>query len=355
MRQPLSRKEKPKIDCSAIQKILLIRLRRIGDVVMTTPALTILREHCPEAKIDYIIDEPYRKLVEGHPALDEVIVLPKKLKTRHFLRHIRTIRKNTYDVLLDFHGGPRASLFAFFSKARLKIGYKIKYKHFIYDTVIPREPEEGFIHSVENHVNLVKSLGVSPSSIPKPSLPPGKRLEAEKIQRILRRNHYLGYKLITLHISAGNAFRDWGVDKFIALTDLTAGIQDVKIILIGGQDDRQAEAEILEKSTAPLISLVGQLNLRELKELISVSSLFVGPDSGPMHIASTTSTPIVALFGPTLPAHFAPWGAQATLLEKTFDCRPCRQRECIHKDFRCLRSIRPQEVYKACLTYLQCS
>jgi heptosyltransferase-1 len=320
---------------------------------MTTPALTILREHCPEAKITYVVDEPYRKLVEGHPALDKIIVLPKKLKARDFHRHIRKIRKSRYDVLIDFHGGPRASLFAFFSKAKLKIGYKIKYKHFIYDIPIPREPEEGFIHSVESHVNLVMALGLSPSSIPRPSLPARKELETERVQRILRRNHCQGYKLITLHISAGNEFRDWGAEKISTLTDLFAGIHNIKVILIGGEEDRPSEAEILQKSSVPLISLVSQLNLMELRELISISSLFVGPDSGPMHIAASTDTPIIAIFGPTLPAHFSPWMAKATLLEKDFDCRPCRQHKCMHEDFRCLRNISPEEVYQACLPFLQ--
>ncbi len=320
---------------------------------MTTPSLSILREHCPEAKITYVVDEPYLELVEGHPALDKVIALPKKLKAKDFLHHIRKIRKNRYDVLIDFHGGPRASLLAFFSKAKLKIGYKIKYKHFIYDIAVSREPEEGFIHSVEGHVNLVKELGISPSSIPKPNLPPRKSLEAERVQRILRRNHCQGYKLITLHISAGNEFRDWGREKFIALTDLFAGMHDVKVILIGGEDDRQPGEEILQKSSIALVSLVGQLSLMEMRELISISTLFVGPDSGPMHIASSTDTPIVAMFGPTLPAHFAPWEARATLLEEDLDCRPCRQRTCVYKDFRCLRNISPEDVYQACLAYIQ--
>ena len=349
----MSPKEKPKIDPSSIQKILIVRLRRIGDIVMTTPALNLLREHFPAAEITYVVDDPYLELVEGHPDLNDIIVVAKKLKVTGFLRHIRTIRKRRYDVLIDFHGGPRASLFTFFSKACLKIGYRIKYRHFIYDITIPRESEEGYIHSVESHVNLIKALGISPSSISKPKLPSAKALEAERVQRFLRRNHCLGYKLITLHISAGNEFRDWGTDKIIALTDLLAGINDVKILLIGGEEDKGIEAEIVNKSSAPLISSVGQLNLRELRELISTSSLFVGPDSGPMHIASTTNTPIVALFGPTLPAHFAPWEAKATLLEKEFACRPCRQRKCVHKDFRCLRNITPEEVYQACLPHLQ--
>jgi len=142
------------------------------------------------------------------------------------------------------------------------------------------------------------------------------------------------------------------VDNLVQLTNLLAQRPDVKVVLVGTGEDQKAEEEILKKSTASILSLVGKLNLREAKELISHSSLFVGPDSGPMHIAASTSTPIVALFGPTLPASFAPWQAKAFVVEKELDCRPCKQRNCIYEDFRCLRSIEPEEVYQACLRFI---
>lgn len=353
MRRPLNPREKPKIDPSRIQRILLIRLRRIGDVVMTTPAITALREGFPKAKITYVIDEPYRELVEGHPDLDRVIVLPRHLGFKEFRKHMHQIRRDAYDVVIDFHGGPRASLLTFFSGARLKIGYRIKYKNFIYDIKLPREPKEGYFHSVENHVNLVKALGTNPRSIPALSLPPPTQSEAENIRRFIQENALENTKIITLHISAGNEFRDWGAERLARLITLLSQVPRVRIVLIGSREDRQAEEEIKKTSEAPFLSMVNRLNLRELRELVSLSSLFVGPDSGPMHIAATTTTPIVAYFGPTLPAHFGPWKAQSTLLEKDFDCRPCRQRQCIHKDFRCLRTISPDEVTNACLPYLQ--
>jgi heptosyltransferase-1 len=127
------------------------------------------------------------------------------------------------------------------------------------------------------------------------------------------------------------------------------------VVLIGAEEDKNAEKEIMEKSGGQLISLVGKLKLRELREFIRLSSLFVGPDSGPMHIAASTSTPIVAYFGPTLPAHFSPWKANAALVEKEFDCRPCKQRECLHGDIRCLQDITPQDVYQASLPFLDLS
>ena len=348
----MNQKSQQRIDPSKINKILLIRLRRIGDVILTTPAVSALREGFPQAFISYAVEKPYKELVEGNPNLNKIIVLEKNQSLRDFIRLTRLIRKEKYDVVLDFHGGPRASLFTLFSRAKLKIGYKIKYKNFIYHKKVPRSFISGHIHSVKNHINLVKALGVHVEFPPPLTIPQATKTEAKKVETFMKENELEEHKIITIHISAGNEFRDWGVDNLIQLVDLLTQRLGVKIVLIGTKEDQKAEQDILKKSKVRLSSAVSKFNLREIKELISRSSLFVGPDSGPMHIAASTSTPIVALFGPTLPAHFAPWQAIAHLIEKEFDCRPCRQRSCIYEDFRCLRSIKPEEVYEACLRFI---
>ena len=348
----MSRKDRQRIDPSKIEKILLIRLRRIGDVILTTPAVSVLRKAFPSAFISYLVEDPYRELVEGNPCLNKIHVLKRKQSLKDLLKSIRQIRKEKYDAVIDFHSGPRASLITLLSGARLKIGYRIKYRNFIYDIKLPRSSERGPIHSVENHLNLVKALGIHVDSSFPVSIPEAQRKETEKVKKIIRENQIEGKRIITIHISAGNEVRDWGVNNWIQMTNLLAQQSEVKIVLIGADEDRNAEEEILKKSEAAILSLVGRLNLRELREVISHSSLFIGPDSGPMHIAASTSTPIVALFGPTLPANFAPWQANANLIEKSLDCRPCKQRTCIYDDFRCLKTIKPEEVYDACLRFL---
>ncbi len=320
---------------------------------MTTPALRVLREYFPEASISFVVEEPYRELVEGHPYLDEILVLPQGQTKADFLRFCHRLRKNTYDVVLDFHGGPRASWMTLLSKAGLKVGYKIKYRNFIYDISLPRGRKKGYYHSVENHINLVKALGVEIPTIPELFLPQAKEEEIRRINTLIDEHEIRDSKRIVLHVSAGNEFRNWGAKRIIELTTLLSRLPKVKIILVGAAEDKDAEKTILERGSSRLVSLVGQLNLRELRELILTSSLFVGPDSGPMHIAASTPTPIVAYFGPTLPAHFSPWKSESLLIEKDFNCRPCKQRQCIYKDFRCLHTITPEEVYQACLTFLK--
>ena len=319
---------------------------------MTTPAVYALRKGLPDAFISYVVEEPYKDLVEGNPALNKIIVIKKNQSKKDFFKLIRQVRKEKYDVVLDLHGGPRASFITFLSKARLKIGYRIKYRNFLYDIKLPRKPKKGRFHSVESHLNFVKTLGIDVDHPLPLYLAPTQETEVEKVEKFLEDNGLEGFKTVVIHISAGNEFRDWGKDNWVKLINLLSKRPQVKIVLIGADEDRMAEKNILKESKGSIQSLVGKLNLREVRELISQSSLFVGPDSGPMHIAASTSTPIVALFGTTLPANFAPWQAIATLIEKKLDCRPCKQRQCVHEDFRCLRSITPEEVYQACLRFI---
>jgi heptosyltransferase-1 len=125
------------------------------------------------------------------------------------------------------------------------------------------------------------------------------------------------------------------------------------VLLVGSAQDIPRADEIRTLSPHAVLSLAGDFNLAELRELIGRAALFVGPDSGPMHIAASTPTPIVALFGPTLPANFSPWQALATLVEKPYDCRPCRQRKCVSGDVRCLKTITVDDVLLACRSYLK--
>lgn len=345
----MNRKDRPKPSLPSPRKILFIRLRRIGDIIMTTPAVAALKRTFPHASLTYIVEEPHRRLVEGNPDIDEIILIPPHQGLFSFLRFIRRVRREKFDIVIDFHGGPRASRITWLSRAGLKVGYELKGKGFFYDIRVPRTREGAPIHSVENHLNLVRAAGIEVNEPwPRLTLPGARKEEKERIDKLWRDNRLGGAKVVILHVGAGNEFRDWGAQNLGALAEQLAGVPGVRVVLVGsGQDISRAEE--IRKANPPLIlSLAGALNLIELREVIGRAALFVGPDSGPMHIAATTSTPIVALFGPTLPANFSPWQVQATLIEKPLDCRPCKQRKCITKDFRCLQGITVDEVFAAC-------
>lgn len=321
---------------------------------MTTPAISAIRCALPKAFLAYVVEEPFRRLVEGNPDLDEVLVVPSRQDFLSFLRFIGRVRRACYDLAIDFHGGPRASRIAWLSGAHFKAGYELKHKGLFYDVRVPRSRRGAPVHSAENHLNLVRAAGIEAEEPGPPlSLPEAKKEEAERIEKLWTDRGLQGSKVIILHIGAGNEFRDWGAENLAALAVRLAGFPGVRVILVGAAQDVSRAGDIRKTRPAEILSLAGDLNLIELREVIAKSALFVGPDSGPMHIAATTSTPIVALFGPTLPAHFAPWRTNAALIEKTLDCRPCKQRRCLTEDFRCLRGITVDEVLAACTRLLQ--
>jgi heptosyltransferase-1 len=352
MRHPLNPTEKQKIELSSINKVLLVRLRRIGDVVMTTPAITALRKALPSAHISYVIETPYRELIEGNPHVDKVIVLPRPMGKKRFMNTVRLLRKERFDVAIDFHGGPTASLITFLSGARQKIGYRIKYKSFAYDISLPRSLESSLNHSVENHIRLVQAMGIEVPEPPPLLLPEPSESDKKKIHAFLSDNHLQDSKVVVIHVGAGNEFRWWGIDNWASLVSSLVKHQGAKIVLIGASEDEKNADQILSGHPESVFSQVGRLNLKELKEMIAKATLYIGPDSGPMHIAASTPTPIVALFGPNLSAYNAPWQTKATIIEKELDCRPCDQRNCISGDFRCMRRITAKEIYGACLPYL---
>ena len=323
---------------------------------MTTPAVAAIKRALPRASLTYVIEEPFRALVEGNPDIDRVIAIPAKQGAADFVRFVRGLRRETYDAVIDFHGGPRASRIAWLSRGKFKVGYRLKYKGWIYDARVPRTAAGAPIHSVENHLNLVRALGITVEE-PGPPLyvPEAKAAEKKRVEKIWRENKLGGAKVIVLHVGAGNEFRDWGEENLAALAGRLAAAPGVRVVLAGAERDRARAERIagtIPRSASPIVWLAGHLNLTELREVIARAALFIGPDSGPMHLAASTRTPIVALFGPTLPAHFAPWRAEATIVAKELDCRPCKQRECITHDFRCLRTITVDEIIAATQKYV---
>jgi heptosyltransferase-1 len=319
---------------------------------MTTPAITALRKGFPTAHISYVIETPYRELIEGNPHIDKAIVLPRPMGIKRFLNTIRLLRKERFDVAIDFHGGPTASLLTCLSGARQKIGYRIKYKSFAYDISLPRSLDSGLNHSVENHIRLVKALGIEVPESPPLLLPEPSGSEKKRIHAFLSDKHLQNSKVVVIHVGAGNEFREWGIDNWARLVSSLVKKQGAKIVLIGASEDEKNAGQILNRHPDSVFSRAGKLNLKELKELIAKATLYIGPDSGPMHIAASTPTPIVALFGPNLSVYNAPWQTKATIIEKELDCRPCDQRNCISGDFRCMRMIKAEEIYDACVPYL---
>ncbi|HXD18027.1 MAG TPA: glycosyltransferase family 9 protein [Vicinamibacterales bacterium] len=344
-------------------KILIVRLRLIGDVVLTTPLLRAIKRRHPAARLTYLVEPAALPVVRGNPHLSQIVVAPRRrglARVRDDLSIARRLRRERFEIAIDLHGGPRAAWFTWASGAPMRIGYAIAGRSWMYTQVIGRTPDEAPRASVANQWDLLAPLDVGP---PDPARDPLEMVEdaqaAASVDRRLRDARITGaHPIVVVHVSAGNPFRRWPRESFEALVvALARRDASRRIILTSGPSDASAAQAIADGARAALGPLaaavpdIGEFDLAELRALVGRAAVYIGGDSGPLHIAGTTTTPIVALLGPTLPARSMPWRDARWFAEAVdagpLECRPCRQRECVPGDFRCLTHITAEQVAAA--------
>jgi lipopolysaccharide heptosyltransferase II len=342
-------------------KILLVRLRQIGDVVFTTPAIRALRHRFPDGQITYVVEPTAAPVVEPNTLLNQVIVAPRArgltgLRQDFELGH--RLRDQRFDIAIDFHGGPRAALLTWLSRAPVRIGYDIVGRRWMYTRVVERPRELRARHSVENQWDLLESLGVdrpSPDAYPV-EMPTNPTVAQAVARRLTAAGVADGDRLVVIHVSAGNPFRRWPVGSFAEVASaLVDRHRNVRVIITAGPSERAAAEHVIAHAREHLqtndrarVLECGDFSLPELRALVDRAALYIGGDSGPMHIAATSQVPMISLYGPTLPARSAPWRASewrsAAIEVHGLECRPCDQRVCAPGDFRCLLRIEPREV-----------
>lgn len=347
-------------------KILLIRLRLIGDVVFTTPIPRALKRVFPAARVTYLVEPEAAPVVAGNPDIDEVRLVERPRGMERVLYDLRlaaALRRARYDLVIDLHGGPRSAWLALATGAPQRIGYVIQGRTWMYTRAVPRPRSLRARHSVVNQWDLLEAIDGWPIGGPDPARDAVVMVEDPgAAARMDRRLHEAGigpgHELIVAHVSAGNPFRRWPEPAFVALAAGLAGASPARrVVVSSGPSDRAAAGRIAEAARRALgaaadrIVDIGEFDLAELRALIVRSRLFVGGDTGPLHIAATTRTPIVGIYGPTQPARSAPWRDRRLPTEAVevagLPCRPCDQRICEPGDFRCLTTLRPDDVLSA--------
>jgi lipopolysaccharide heptosyltransferase II len=343
--------------------ILLIRLRLIGDVVFTTPAVAALKQRFPDASITYLVEPSAEPIVRHNPHLSSLIVAQRPRGLRRMFYDARLawkLRRARFDVAIDFHGGPRSSWLAWATRAPIRIGYAVPGRAWAYTTRLPWSralvPPR---HSVRNQWDLLAPLGIAPPADGQPPLEMAE--DDEAAARVRARLTATGVAdtapLVVMHVSAGNPFRRWPPEHFAEVA-ATLAREDPsrRIIISSGPSERDAadhtaaSAQERAGDAAAQILRCGDFDLSELRALAGRASLYIGGDSGPLHVAATTRVPIVALFGPTLPERSMPWRAPSRAIAVDggpLPCRPCQQRHCEPGDFRCLTALGPAPVLAA--------
>jgi len=339
-----------------MKNILFIRLRLLGDIIFTIPAIEIYKKHLPESKIYYVVEEKFREIAELIPGIHEVIVIPRYMTLKEHFKFRKKIKTLGIDTVIDFHSGPKSALLTRISGAKTRIGYKTPNRNYAYTHKTPRKFGDSPTHSVFNQAKLLEHVGINGITIENlPFYPPinvDENTISKGIKKILKEN--LHNKKIVIHVGAGNRFRDWGIENFSTL--IKRLIKDnVTLFLVGNSKEEKKKGEYLKEQYGININdFTGQLTVKDFLFLISQSMVYFGVDSGPLHLASLTNTPLVALYGPNIPEISGPWRKKdVTIIQLPLNCRPCSQRKCIYDIIKCMKNIKTDVIYEAITRYLK--
>lgn len=347
--------------------ILLVRPRLIGDVILTTPAVRALRRRFPDAEILYLVEALAAPVIAANPHVTEVITVEYRRGWQRLRDDARLgvrLRRRHIDLAIDFHGGPRSGWLTWASGATVRVGYDVAGRGWMYTRLVPRGSGSPPRHSVLNQWDLLAAADealaaerptpdrdrVEMPAVPEAAATLAARLDAAGVAP--------GARVIVMHVSARNAFRRWPESSFASLAaGLVADDGARTIVVFGGPSDRDAASRVIAQARALAPAAEDRIvpgegwSLPELRAMMDRAALFVGGDSGPLHVAATSDVPIVALYGPTLADVWAPWRPASVPFAPVdggpLPCRPCPQRACVPGDFRCLGAITPVMVRAA--------
>ena len=292
-----------------MERILVLQLKRIGDLILTFPALAALRAARPEARISVVVADAGGQLAPVLPGADQTFVYRRDRSNISLWTHLLLSK---YDAVLDFTGTDRSTIMAALSKAGKKVTYaklaaKKRWRGRVFRHL--SEASSRNLHTVDYHLALLREIGID-----SPPAAPALRIPHDIRASIGQRLSAIG-PFVVLHPGTARAEKYWPPDRW---ADVAAHLRDhhrLALVMTGSTDpSEQAELEKLRALAPDLIDLSGTLSLIELAEVIRRAHLAIGVDSAAMHLANAFQTPQIVLFGPTNPFHWRPRHAKARVL-----------------------------------------
>ncbi|MGI9089433.1 MAG: putative lipopolysaccharide heptosyltransferase III [Chthoniobacterales bacterium] len=293
--------------------ILLIQLKRIGDLVLTTPAITAVREKFPRANISLVVSAGTRELLPAIQGIDRTLIARGKISDA---ASWFTVARRNYEYCLDFTRNDRSAFLTLLSGARKRITtdhpkQRLKFRARSYNQLV--DTPIGLVHTVDYHLALLAPLGIhNASPTLRLELPAAAEAEAE---RVLWRAGVAGDFLL-LHPGSARAEKFWETERWAAVIEYAAA-RGLACVVTGGHAsiERAHIAAIQAHTRPPFVDLSGQIDLLTLTAIIRRARLVLTVDSAPMHLAAAMQTPQVVLFGPTNPLHWRPRFTPALILQ----------------------------------------
>lgn len=330
---------------ASMRNILIIKLRYIGDVLLATPTIRSIKSACPNVRITMMVNRGTEDVLFGNQDLDEVIVLDKGslLAQGQF---IAGLRRRGFDTVIDLTDGDRSAFLSWISGAPIRIGFndEQRWRGRYYTQIVPSA--SGAWHRIERDLEVLKPLGIQAGSKdPQLWLTPEDEKSADELldQHGVRQSQ----SIVILQPGARYWFKAWPLDRYAELADRLTAQYGCQVLIGGSNQDVDLAQQIRQTAKSKPIIVAGRTTIKQFAAIAKRSALFVGSDSGAMHIAAAVGTPVVALFGPSSPAEWGPRGGPVEVLYKELDCRSCFHPTCTRGEQNCMRLISVEEVIAA--------
>lgn len=355
-----NRSDQKSIKDRRFKRILMIRLSAVGDVVRTLPSVAVLRKNFPLARITWMVEEKSSDVILGQPELNEVIVFPRKAWAKHLARgrwwvlcregigFVKRLRQERFDLVVDFHGILKSGLLSRITGAEVRVGFEKGFSRewnylfnnwrvSLLNTRISR---------FERNLRLLEGVGLDTENC-RFSLSISTE-DSHYATNFLKKHSLLAqYPLIAINPGTSEKLRykQWFPEKYAQLADgLVEGL-GASIIVTWGPGERGTAERVQSLMKSPCV-VSCPTSLKQLAGIYQHCHLYIGGDTGPMHIASLMGVPVVGIYGPTDPVLYAPYdGTPSVQVRKDLPCSPCRDRNCQKLD--CLKAVGHEDVLRA--------
>ncbi len=343
-------------------KLMVINLLYLGDLIFSLPLLAELKSQCPRLDLCVVANDNFACLLQEADFVDELVGFDKSADLFSSLESARALRNKEYNVSLNIHGNWRSTLLQRLACPGYRAGYNRCGQRLLLDFYRQWQPRNN--HLVEYQLQWLEVLGLKiPENPVLPAVEPTSKAVASA-QALLQNNLPAKFSNKYIILNSGGSWpsKRWPPEKFAQLGCLIMQDTDAGLILTGSEADKERNSaikqEILSSGAnnileARIFNSAGQTSIPELMALIKKAELVVSGDTGPVHVASLTETPLIALFGPSDEKKYRPYrnGENTRVIKnKRVDCRPCGEQVCPQDHRNCIDNISVADVWKELLT-----
>ena len=338
-----------------IRRILIRAVNWVGDAVMTTPAIGVIRRYFPDAEITILANPLVSALFSPHDWVDRVMVFDRTGKHGGIIGRLklaRELRKESFDMAFILPNSFDSALLPWLAGIPARLGKSSDGRGLLLTESYCPDKSAVISHEVDYYLDLLRHFGLSgQSGAPQLFTTPDE--EKAATQRLAEQGITEDHFVIGINPGAayGSAKR-WYPDRFAEVASQLAAEWAARIVIFGGPGEAVIAADIARNIDVGCLNLAGKTSMRELMSLIRRCNLFITNDSGPMHIASAFDVPTVAIFGPTDHATTSPLTDRAIIVRKDVECAPCKLREC-PTDHCCMTAITAGDVVSAAMRLYQ--